>query len=805
MKNLIYILMFLALGFNEAFAVTITVNPNVPATSSPLSSSVIRNNFGAVYNDETALLAAITALNPITWPTSGYAVISNGTSSPLGVAEIDGDCLKGVAGAWTTGSCGSGSSGLVVGTTTITNGTSGYVEYNNGGVVGEKATTGSGSVVLATSPSVTVVSTLATAARTLQSHFSDVYNAADWGVTCGGTALVDINITNGTATASSASYTFVAGDVGKVVVLTDTNETVILNTTISSISSGNAVLAANWTNSSLTNHTGRMTFYPSGQDTSNTTDIAAAITDITAGQLDANGHNTRGFKLMFPNGVCATGQVVQPRLSILACAGGAQACELFLKSGINADFMVSENFASLTGGGLNYGPSGTYNGRTSDPRVPSWFGLQDMHLDCNKLGQTQGRCVAWYGNMEMMLGTVQMEEAYGVCMHTEASDASAWSLTDWKGFEEGIFDHVRTRNCGSYGWEDEGPHDKVVMDFIDAESGAAGYHSSLSSGYYSGTGHLVKMHAYAETGYHAFYIGTPDSIDEIYPDYGNLEIASAGVSIAKAFYTAGGYGNVPALLQDAGAYRLNMGQINLDAYPTATGISLIDLKAGAATLNVISTGIESTGTSVIGINAESSFNIITANLQNIEGTTSTCLSIGGSNNVINLTDFSCTTGIDPTSDGGNNIIHATQYSDTAFTSGYPFAATDYVNLTDFTGSVSSYFTQTPSNKSSLGEIQTTGTTPAVASGSSACGTSASVVGNNRTGVVTVGSSTNGGVCTLTFAGSLSFTHAPVCWVYDVTTPTNLVHPVTTVTTLAITAASAITAGDKLNYLCEGYY
>ena len=41
---------------------------------------------------------------------------------------------------------------LVVGTTAISGGTSGYVVYDNAGVVGEKATTGTGNVVLATSP-----------------------------------------------------------------------------------------------------------------------------------------------------------------------------------------------------------------------------------------------------------------------------------------------------------------------------------------------------------------------------------------------------------------------------------------------------------------------------------------------------------------------------------------------------------------------------------------------------------------------------------------------------------------------------
>ena len=45
-------------------------------------------------------------------------------------------------------------SSLVVGTTIISSGTPGNIEYNNGGVLGEKGVTGTGSVVLASSPSI---------------------------------------------------------------------------------------------------------------------------------------------------------------------------------------------------------------------------------------------------------------------------------------------------------------------------------------------------------------------------------------------------------------------------------------------------------------------------------------------------------------------------------------------------------------------------------------------------------------------------------------------------------------------------
>ena len=84
-------------------------------------------------------------------PTS--VTLTNATGLPIGGISATGTpsvttYLRG-DGSWATVS---GASGLTVGTTTITGGTTGRILYDNSGVVGELATTGSGSVVLATSP-----------------------------------------------------------------------------------------------------------------------------------------------------------------------------------------------------------------------------------------------------------------------------------------------------------------------------------------------------------------------------------------------------------------------------------------------------------------------------------------------------------------------------------------------------------------------------------------------------------------------------------------------------------------------------
>lgn len=58
-----------------------------------------------------------------TWPALGDVVISNGSSSPAGLAPVNGDCLLGSGGVWTVGACGIGSV-TAIGVTTA-NGVSG--------------------------------------------------------------------------------------------------------------------------------------------------------------------------------------------------------------------------------------------------------------------------------------------------------------------------------------------------------------------------------------------------------------------------------------------------------------------------------------------------------------------------------------------------------------------------------------------------------------------------------------------------------------------------------------------------------
>ena len=105
------------------------------ATSGSIGGSVCATSAGVLLYESAANCESS---GGVTWPTSGDLVISNGTSSPAGLAPVNGDCVVGSGGSWTAGSCGSGS-GLTVGTTTIASGTSGYLLYDNSGILGNEA------------------------------------------------------------------------------------------------------------------------------------------------------------------------------------------------------------------------------------------------------------------------------------------------------------------------------------------------------------------------------------------------------------------------------------------------------------------------------------------------------------------------------------------------------------------------------------------------------------------------------------------------------------------------------------------
>ena len=516
--------------------------------------------------------------------------------------------------------------------------------------------------------------------RTLPDRFADVYNAADYGVVCDGTQLTDVNIANGGTLLTSASVPFTAANVGATIDVEDTNLTVLLHTTIASLNTTvtptGANLATPWTGGfDLTSRTGRATFY---KTVNNITGVLNALS-----VNDALGHNTKGFKLKF-RGVCVTGAITQPRLSMLACSDGPQSCTLYLVNRANASLVTSENFAALTGTGLNYGPTGTFNGRTSDTRVPTHMGLEDIHLDCNRLGQTAGNCADYYSAAMLIKGTVLMDEAYQDCFNSEMSDASAWSLTDWKSYEEGLVETLKTRNCGRYGWRDRGNKDMAIGTFIDAESKSTGFRSEISAGYYAGTIDSANlMHGYAEADHTALYFGAPANISLAYADYANMEINTTAFSVQHINTTACGFGGVTCIKVDNGTTNVSISGADIEFYPGVSNVIGLDIEGQIGMYaNIIASGI-GPGTNATGIKIGNSFNTFTGlQIHNMTSAGDTCIYLGGGLNVISGVMFSCYNFIDPTGDGGQNFVDLAMYKGGGvnYKTAYGFQASDYLRI-----------------------------------------------------------------------------------------------------------------------------
>lgn len=188
---------------------------------------------------------------PSNWM-EGVITAFSGTSLTVDVDTVGG---SGTYAAWTFSVAGVNNSSLVVGTTAITGGTTGRVLYDNGGLVGEYAISGTGSVVLTGSPALTGTPTFA-------------------GSTSGTTGLKASAVASGTLTLPAATDTLV----GKATTDTLTNKTISgADNTLSNI--GNSSL----TNSSITVNGTSISLGGSGTITAAASSVAVGTTTVTGG------------------------------------------------------------------------------------------------------------------------------------------------------------------------------------------------------------------------------------------------------------------------------------------------------------------------------------------------------------------------------------------------------------------------------------------------------------------------------------------------------------------------------------------
>jgi hypothetical protein len=273
---------------------------------------------------------------------------------------------------------------------------------------------------------------------------------------------------------------------------------------------------------------------------------------------------------------------------------------------------------------------------------------------------------------------------------------------------------------------------------------------------------------------------------------GHILFPGSGATVSSASLASANY-ELLVLQYDGGNFRV------LEATPaTAT---LLGVSGSAPSINrwsfpAVSTYLASQSDSG---NAVSSYNTPTNSLT-VTLPPTTAIAVGWTMGF--ATDNAKSMTVQVTSTSGGRILYpagATGAAGNAVT----LAAINYEFMAlQFDGSNFRVVSITPRSAAALGMLGhqiMTGATPTVGSGSSDCGTSPSIGGNDSAGRITVGAS-NGGRCTITFVSP--WPNPPVCSAFDETTG-NLVRPTAT-SNNSVALIGMLAAGDSLVYQCVGF-
>ncbi|WP_211452632.1 hypothetical protein [Collimonas antrihumi] len=211
--------------------------------------------------------------------------------------------------------------------------------------------------------------------------------------------------------------------------------------------------------------------------------------DLQAAFSRAQAALPNGGYVELPVGVMPASRITILRKCVLRGKGVASSI-IRQRAGSNQDFIISENFQVLTGSKLTI----------NDPRVPSWFGLVDLHVDGNRFnattnptGNTVGTGVSFYGPAQILGGKVMVRNCAGRGIYTE--DSSIASAV-WEGQEEGQFENIIVRDNTGDGWLSRGPHNSLCKSITSGFNGGWGFKSEESDEYSGSFDAIGSLHTY---------------------------------------------------------------------------------------------------------------------------------------------------------------------------------------------------------------------------------------------------------------------------------------------------------------------
>ena len=205
--------------------------------------------------------------------------------------------------------------------------------------------------------------------------------------------------------------------------------------------------------------------------------------------------------------------------------GHAAAVRLLQIAGANRDFIISENFAELTG---------TTATQPADARVPTWFGLKDIRVSGNAPANTSGRVLAWFGNAMLLLGVVIVEAGAEGNIYTEGGNGSS-GLTTFETHEGGYFQYVISfKPVTGCGWLFRGPHNARIDTYycVLGPNSSWGFRSEETATASGVTDLISNLHVYTDvptsTGHPGVYLGCAALIGHLGADTTRVEINSTG-------------------------------------------------------------------------------------------------------------------------------------------------------------------------------------------------------------------------------------------------------------------------------------